>query len=134
MALMQEKIDICLSERRPRFEYRYADPADWWKEDQAIRYVREPAPEERSVSLKQEFERLAAKWKEETAFHSSLSIKYTHPAYQRIIGMGLMGLPLVLRDLERNPERWFYALKFMAGEDPAEGVEGLEPARQAWLN
>jgi len=81
-----------------------------------------------------EFEKLAAQWKKETFLHSSLSVIYTHPAYQRIIGMGRAALPLVLRDLEKNPERWFYALKFITGEDAAEGVQGFEAARESWIN
>jgi hypothetical protein len=84
-------------------------------------------------SLGSEFEKLAQQWKKETFFHSSLSIKYTHPAYQRIIGMGRPVLPFILRDLGKSPERWFYALKFIAGEDPAGKLEGFEAAREAWL-
>jgi hypothetical protein len=41
-----------------------------------------------------------------------------HPAYQQIIGMGREVVPLILRELEREPDHWFWALKAITGEDP----------------
>ena len=31
--------------------------------------------------------------------------------YQRIIGMGLPVVPLILEELEREPDQWFWALE-----------------------
>lgn len=56
-----------------------------------------------------------------------------HPAYQRIIGMGGPGVPLLLDRLRRQPAQWFWALTAMTGEDPALGEDTLEGAREAWL-
>src|SRR5438270_6124224 len=39
-------------------------------------------------NIESEFPALAKQWKEETGFHSSLSEKFMHPAYQRIMAMG----------------------------------------------
>jgi hypothetical protein len=41
-----------------------------------------------------------------------------HPAYQQIIGMGKEALPFLIRELERNPDHWFWALRAITGEDP----------------
>lgn len=41
-----------------------------------------------------------------------------HPAYQRIIGLGPEVAPLLLRELERQPDHWFWALKALTGADP----------------
>ncbi len=47
--------------------------------------------------------------------------------------MGTAGLALVLNELQKNPDRWFYALKLMAGTDVADGMKDAEDARAAWL-
>ena len=40
------------------------------------------------------------------------------PSYQRIIGLGSAVVPLLLRELERQPDHWFWALKAITGADP----------------
>jgi hypothetical protein len=91
---------------------------------------------EDSSALKKEFHSLVMQWKKETFAMSSLNKIYTHPAYQRIIGMGTAGLPFVLKELQNNQGRWFYALRFMAGEKGKEipaGIKDFEEAKAAWL-
>ena len=58
-----------------------------------------------------------------------------HPAYQEIIGMGELAVPLILAELERDPDHWFWALKAITGADPVpEHCRGhLEEMAQAWL-
>lgn len=87
----------------------------------------------RSVPTREEFDRLVKQWKLETRAQSSLSKIYTHPAYQRIIGMGTPAVPWVLEDLENFPTRWFYALKCMVGSDVADSDTTFEEAREQWL-
>jgi hypothetical protein len=41
-----------------------------------------------------------------------------HPAYQEIIGMGRDALPLILFELERKVDHWFWALRSITGIDP----------------
>jgi hypothetical protein len=41
-----------------------------------------------------------------------------HPAYQRIIGLGPQVIPLILGELAKQPEQWFWALAALTGEDP----------------
>ena len=58
-----------------------------------------------------------------------------HPAYQRIIGMGQPVVPLILRDLEQEPDHWFWALQSITGENPVlpEQRGNLELMATAWL-
>jgi hypothetical protein len=59
-----------------------------------------------------------------------------HPAYQQIIGLGPAGVPLLLRELEREPDHWFWALRAITGEDPVpEEARGrLREMAAAWLS
>jgi len=61
---------------------------------------------------------LARRWKEERGPSSSTTEIAMCPAYQRIIGLGPRVVPLILRELEREPDHWFWALKALTGEDP----------------
>jgi len=83
--------------------------------------------------IESQFLALAQKWKDETGFHSSLSEKFMHPAYQRIMAMGRPALPFILRDLQQNSGHWFYALRFIVDEDIAVGTKTVPEARAAWL-
>lgn len=64
------------------------------------------------------FTLLADRWKKETS-HLSLAVQQAmHPAYQQIIGMGMQAVPLILRELEKKPAHWFWALAAITGENP----------------
>jgi hypothetical protein len=41
----------------------------------------------------------------------------SHPAYQAIIALGWPVVPVLLRDLEREPVPWFEALEAITGEN-----------------
>ena len=49
---------------------------------------------------------------------SVVSKMVIHPAYQRIVGMGQPVIPLIFRELEREPDHWFWALQSITGENP----------------
>ena len=55
------------------------------------------------------------------------------PSYQEIIGLGPVVLPLILRELAREPDQWFWALRSISGEDPAADAETVQDASQLWL-
>lgn len=83
----------------------------------------------------QKFRALATAWRNETRVLSSATEMAMHPAYQQIIGMGSVAIPLLLRELQKKPDHWFWALKAIAGVDP---VSPSERGRQkqmtaAWL-
>ncbi len=71
-----------------------------------------------SPTLATRFETLAAEWKAAVALTSSSSAIVAHPAYQAIIALGPPVVPLLLRELEREPAPWFEALKAITREDP----------------
>ena len=97
--------------------------------------VKQAAPTAANEELAQEFRRLAEEWENDTAFLSSVTEMSMHPAYQRIIGLGSKVLPLILRELERDLDHWFWALSAITGEDPVppEDAGDLEKMRDAWL-
>jgi hypothetical protein len=93
---------------------------------------------ERTNEITVKFNELAKNWKSETAGYSIVSHKYTNKNYLAIMGMGLAGIPivpLILKDLERGPEFWHYALKNITNENPVpkEDINNLAKIRKAWL-
>lgn len=83
------------------------------------------------------FRELARRWREDTETMSSIEDMALHPAYQRIIGMGPAVLPLILRELERAPDHWFWALRAITGADPVApeqrgDIRGMAAAWLAW--
>jgi hypothetical protein len=79
------------------------------------------------------FEHLADTWEAETAFESVVTRKAMDPAYQQIIGMGYVAVPLILERLQHKPRQWFWALTAITGENPAVGRTSMAEASQAWL-
>ena len=75
-------------------------------------------------------------WKQTQGPQSSVPAMVMHPAYQRIVGLGPAAVPLLLRELERRPDHWFWALNAITGEDPvAAGDRGnLTGMTEAWLD
>lgn len=86
-------------------------------------------------ALEQRFKELAARWREETMFSSSATDIVEHPAYRAIIALGPPVVPLIIAELEREPEHWSYALSKITGEDPVPPNEQgrLDAMRDAWL-
>jgi hypothetical protein len=58
-----------------------------------------------------------------------------HPAYQEIVAMGQEVVPLLLRDLEQEPDHWFAALGAITGAQPVppEDRGDIEKMAAAWL-
>jgi len=82
-----------------------------------------------------EFQRLVDNWRHETGIYSTIERKSMHPSYQRIIGMGEQALPLILREMTRRPEHWFWALRAISGKNPipAEHVGEIDAMTKDWL-
>lgn len=91
-----------------------------------------PVPD---VQLKQRFNSLATRWKKETMNLSFVQQMVLHPAYQEIIGLGPGVIPLILNELEKEPDFWFWALRSLTAEDPTtkEMRGDLEAMTDAWL-
>jgi hypothetical protein len=82
-----------------------------------------------------QFQALAEQWKAGVAVLSSATAMVSHPAYQGIIALGPPAVPLILRDLEREPAHWFEALRAITGEDPVppEDWGKVQAMADAWL-
>ena len=83
----------------------------------------------------QRFLELVTTWKRERGLHSSSARLAEHPAYQEIIAMGPEVVPLLLRELEREPDHWFRALHALTGADPVspEHCGKTREMAAAWL-
>lgn len=83
----------------------------------------------------QEFRHLADAWKRESAHLSSITEMAMLASYQRIIGMGPAAVPLILRELEAEPDYWFWALQSITGVDPVPPASrgNLVEMTDAWL-
>jgi hypothetical protein len=81
------------------------------------------------------FHELVATWKRERGPHSSSARLAEHPAYQQIIRMGPAVVPLLLCELERQPDHWFRALAALTNADPvpAESRGKVREMAEAWL-
>ncbi|MEO1395544.1 MAG: hypothetical protein AAFV90_21790 [Cyanobacteria bacterium J06634_5] len=88
-----------------------------------------------ATTAERQFNQLAQEWRANTALLSDLSKKSMHPAYQRIIGMGQEVLPLLLKELERRPGHWFWALGAITGANPVkpENRGRMKRMAQDWL-
>jgi hypothetical protein len=71
-----------------------------------------------AANLEEAFLSLARRWKEERGPSSSTTELAMCPSYQRIVGLGPAAVPFLLRELEREPDHWFWALKAITGADP----------------
>ena len=91
--------------------------------------------EQGSGHQRQLFESLVNQWRTDTRFMSSTTEIVTHPAYQRIIGMGPVVIPYLLRELEQRPAQWFWALRAITGADPVlpEDRGNVRAMAAAWL-
>lgn len=87
------------------------------------------------LELEAKFVRLRDKWQSETSHISATSKRVLHSAYQSIIGMGQPAIPLILRELERNVDSWFWALAAITEDDPAtsESMGNGELLADAWI-
>jgi len=88
-----------------------------------------------TASTIQRFRRLAAAWRANRGPTSSLTEMAMRPEYQQIIGMGRDAVPLLLQELQREPDHWSWALVAITGEDPVppEDRGKLAAMTRAWL-
>lgn len=93
------------------------------------------APISRQNNLYLNFLKFVRIWKKETRSLSSIIDICMHPAYQRIIGMGHSAVPLILKELQREEDHWFWALKAITGENPIQPQNrgDIERMTEDWL-
>lgn len=96
---------------------------------------REPLATETGAGLERTFHELAEQWRAETVLMSFVQDMALHPAYQQIIGLGPDAVPLILGELQREPDHWFWALNAITREDPTgpEDAGDIEKMTKKWL-
>jgi hypothetical protein len=87
------------------------------------------------ASQRERFQRLRDQWKEQSRYLSNSAQMALLRPYQRIIGMGTAAVPLILEELRREPDHWFWALEAITEENPVSPDDaGRVPAMTtAWL-
>jgi hypothetical protein len=93
-----------------------------------------PAPSDAEADSR--FQALASEWKAQRGYTSSITKMSMHQAYQQIIGLGPRAIPLLLRELEREPDHWFWALKVLTGINPVppEVRDNIEKMAEHWVS
>lgn len=88
-----------------------------------------------TIDLQREFDALAAQWRKETIFESSLTKISASENLQKIIDLGPSVLPYIFEDLKRNGGMWFSALRILTGVNPVhpEDVGNIQVLTQKWL-
>lgn len=97
-------------------------------------YVPDNSALQQSVEVR--FRKLIEIWQSDRPLSSRLSDLVMHPAYQQIIGLGPQAIPLLLREIEQNPDWWFSALHAITGaapEIPPESKGKLKELSKIWL-
>jgi hypothetical protein len=88
-----------------------------------------------ATTLEKEFRGLLKRWRKDTQFKSSIIESVMHPDYQRIVDMGSSVVPLLLKELESDPDQWFWALCAITGANPVapEDAGSVPKMNEAWL-
>ena len=87
-------------------------------------------------AIARKFQQFAHEWKCAESPTSSVKELAMHPAYQKIIGLGPAAVPLIIAELSREPDHWFWALEAITGADPVpDDVAGdLDAMAAAWID
>ncbi|MBX9791340.1 MAG: hypothetical protein K2Y37_20665 [Pirellulales bacterium] len=88
------------------------------------------------IDIARTFHDLALEWRSAESPASSVKELAMHPAYQKIIGLGPAAVPLIIAELNREPDHWFWALEAITGADPVPvDVAGdLDAMAAAWID
>jgi hypothetical protein len=84
---------------------------------------------------RERFQQLVAEWKERSRHMSNTAQMAMLQPYQKIIGMGLDAVPLILEELQREPDQWFWALEAITDENPVppEAAGKVRLMADAWI-
>ncbi len=93
------------------------------------------SPEAAEYDVRERFRQLVAQWKAKSRHLSNVTQMAMLKPYQQIIGMGERAVPLILEELAREPDHWFWALEAITQENPVppEAAGKVRQKAQAWL-
>jgi hypothetical protein len=85
--------------------------------------------------IEEKFYQLLTEWKKESFFISSVSDMVKIQSYQDIISMGEVAVPLLLKELEKNPDHYFCALRTITNVDPVRQSDrgNVYEMAQSWI-
>lgn len=85
---------------------------------------------------REEVERLADEWEQNRPRGVDVVEMAEHPAYQRIIALGVAAVPWLLARLEQRPNHWFLALDAITGANPVppESQGNIKAMAEAWID
>jgi hypothetical protein len=88
-----------------------------------------------TYATRSKFAQLTKEWKASKGAAARATKMARHPAYQEIISMGQLAVPMILDELSSKPDHWFVALNSITGADPVpEGDKGdLKAMARAWI-
>jgi hypothetical protein len=91
------------------------------------------ADEDRALEL--DFQRYKTEWKAQPSSASAPEDIIRAWPYRAIIALGPEVIPLILLELEKEPDDWFWALAILTGANPVpEDAQGkLAEMTKAWL-
>lgn len=86
-------------------------------------------------TLRDRFRKLADEWKAESHFLSNTAQMAMLRPYQQIIGLGEPAVPLLLEELRRETDHWFWALEAITQENPVPPSDAgrVEKMAEAWI-
>jgi len=89
-----------------------------------------------SAEIRERFQRLAADWKQQSRCLSNTGQMAMLKSYQRSIGMGWPAVPLILEELRRESDQWFWALEAITEENPIPAGDAgyVRKSADAWIN
>jgi len=88
------------------------------------------------ADLRGRFEQLRDEWKAQSQYLSNTAQIAMLWPYQQIIGMGPAAVPLILAELRRETDHWFWALEAISGENPVppEAAGKVQEMAKAWID
>jgi hypothetical protein len=92
---------------------------------------------EQQQDVARRFQGLATQWTSTTRYRSNTQAPRNHPVYQELVGLGEPVVPLILAELEREPNvSWFTVLAAITGENPVPpALAGrVDAMARAWLD
>ena len=85
--------------------------------------------------LQELFQKYKDDWTSKTRHLSNMAQIAFVFSYQRIIGLGPKVVPLILVELQKEADHWFWALEAITGENPVpkEDAGDVEASARAWI-
>lgn len=103
-----------------------------WKEALAVQADERPR---QNWIAQQNFDLLVYEWEQETFLCSNLEKMINNSAYQKVISMGGLAIPFLLREIQRNSYHWHSALVAITNFNPLPSSSDgdMDALRASWL-